>query len=1157
MKSKVTTLFCLFLMAGAIFSQEYIVRKLEEKCAAKDLTFLVTFDTRTVNADFAKGDKYAIGDIKNANLGLRGIVGFDGQQAFQPEAGEYLRYPVEGNADPHKGTIIMWAAGMDYAPMDKATDGKNRGNIALAHLMFDNAGRNVYYQFYMYEDKIYFEWWSSEPPHGFSQLARTTADCKGFRKGKWFQVAATWDDKTVCLYVNGKKISEVAHPQKVEKTYDIKAENNAKSFIGVKSPFWGDEHKWATAVDDFAIYSRPLTALEIENQYIALLKDKSGVEIREYSLELNGVCTGKHDKIERLEVEFDFAALNEKLAEKLKKGELEVKYEVVAPDGKKMNGIWTFKEGGDMCRILDGINQVGEYTVNTSIGESKVSAKTYRPDYSWIGNGFGDDDVVPPMWKDFAVKGRTVTLWNRQYFFGDGPLPEKITCYGNRQLLAKPPKLLIDGKEPKWKKGKVEKKVRYVVFHGTGTIGKAKISYATKVEYDGMIKFDWTIDGSPEISSMNLEWQMAPENHQFLMMPILDETKEQKREFQYPKMGGSAATKMLWFVSEKKGGFAYTMESDANWRYDAAKPVFFADKGTGECRVEMINQKTQMPKGTDYSALFIATPVRPLPKENRLVRLDGGKYGLIGSKKDWQGACQHMPGEEPNFTLVYRNKAEHSISIYGATGSLTSNDPEAAYIRKYVEVPGEYKYIMNKCKPLGNGEYKTTFGTSQPFCESCCIGDYLLYSQHKLYTHPLASKFWQVYYDLAGDGMCGNRLHGCCFEDKFGRTIRKFSVLNSREIMRRTLVYAHQNGKTFMVHAQRDFIPFMHGMIDYWYPGEQHNGLLARNPYGYVDELADDIYRSEFNRNVLGVGVIHLPAILQANRAYSKEPKYTEAMIGMMMVHDVETCNSWISSYALLKCWDILERYGVGKPETECRLYYEQKEILSSDPNVRVTYYKCPDGKYVIILQNKNVRAAKTTIDMSALMKDSFTAYSEYNDKEVQVVDGKFEISVPARRFCIVCFPKVEIYPIKNSCDRLWGTWQSKELHTWFRISKEGVNNTPCLEMKTDDKPNGCFTSTFPIKPGRTYTLKVKARHTKLNEKFSLALQATKDKKLNGADLVKREYPSTLDWSELTLKFTPSKGKWKEANGFMLTMAGTGANASIFFDDFSIEESQE
>ena len=38
MKSKVTTLFCLFLMAGAIFSQEYIVRKLEEKCQGLDIS---------------------------------------------------------------------------------------------------------------------------------------------------------------------------------------------------------------------------------------------------------------------------------------------------------------------------------------------------------------------------------------------------------------------------------------------------------------------------------------------------------------------------------------------------------------------------------------------------------------------------------------------------------------------------------------------------------------------------------------------------------------------------------------------------------------------------------------------------------------------------------------------------------------------------------------------------------------------------------------------------------------------------------------------------------------------------------------------------------------------------------------------------------------
>ncbi|MBQ6473901.1 MAG: LamG domain-containing protein [Victivallales bacterium] len=1144
-----------FGLALGGLAQEYVKRTVEEKCQAKDLTFLVTFDNRTVNADFAKGDKFAIGDIRNANLGLRGIVGFDGQQAFQPETGEMLRFPVEGNIDPHKGTVIFWVAGMDYAPKDELTDGKVRGNISFAHLVFDNGGRQVYYQFYSFKREVFFEWWSSEEPHGWGTYGRTTAACRGIRKGQWFQLAATWDDSVLCLYLNGKKCAEQALPGKVVKTADIRAENNDKSFIGVKSPFWGDKHEWATAIDDFAVYSRPLSALEIQNQYNALLKDKTGAEVKEYSIVLNGVDTGHGDKIDRLEVEFDFAALNAEAAKQLKEGKLEVAYELIAPNGEKRQGKWTFQENGPMTRMLSGVTQVGDYTVNTAIGKNKVSASIYRPDYSWIGNGYGDEDEVPPMWRDFSVKGRTVTLWNRVYRFGEGPLPVEVTCYGSHRLLAQPPRLLIDGQEPKWRAGETEQKVRLVVFRGTGSLGKAKIAYTTTVEYDGMIKFDWTIDGEPDISSMNLEWQVAPENHQFLMTPTLNEGADPAQAFPYPKTSGSGAAKMLWFVSEGKGGFAYTMVNDANWRYAAEKPVLFADKKSGECRVELINQRTSMPQGADYCALFIATPVRPLPAENRMLRLDGGGYRLIGSKNGFKGVCQHLP-LDPDFSEMFRNYPENRISIYGAIGSLTTNDPEAAYLHKYVEMPGAYKYVMNFMKPLGNGEYETIPGTSQPFCTSCCVGDYLLYCQHHLYQHPLADRVWQVYYDLAGDGLCGNRLHGCEFEDKFGRTVRTFDVLSKRDVIRRTLVYAHKHGKTLMVHAQRDFVPFQHGMIDYWYPGEQHNGLLARNPYGYVDELSDNLYRSEFNRDVLGVGVIHLPALLQANSAYSKHPEYTEAMLGMMMVHDVETCRDWCSSAPMLKCWDILSRYGVGSPDTQCHLYYVQKAVTSANPEVRVTYYQCPQGRYVLVLQNKDVRPAKTTIDLSQIQKGPFTALDEYRGQEIPVQDGKFGITVPARQFRLVCFPAVPRYPIRDDCERLWDAWQKKR-NTWFRLSAEGVGGSRCLEMKTDDQPSGCFTRNFYIHPGRTYTLRVKARHTRENEKFSLALQGRIGAGLAGTDYISRKYPSTLDWSDLELVFkVPVTGKWGQCDGFMLTMGGTGANSSIFFDDFSIEEKE-
>ena len=115
MSKKFIFLLLLVSICPVFGQSKYIRRTLEEKKSDKDLSLLVTFDNKGVNADFAKGDRYAT-TMKDTGLLLRGLIGFDGTTAFKAEPGEKLRFNVEKNANPHSGTIIFWCAGLDYAP---------------------------------------------------------------------------------------------------------------------------------------------------------------------------------------------------------------------------------------------------------------------------------------------------------------------------------------------------------------------------------------------------------------------------------------------------------------------------------------------------------------------------------------------------------------------------------------------------------------------------------------------------------------------------------------------------------------------------------------------------------------------------------------------------------------------------------------------------------------------------------------------------------------------------------------------------------------------------------------------------------------------------------------------------------------------------------
>ncbi len=1148
----------------AVMQAKYISRKFEEKQSDKNLSFLVTFDKKGVNADFGKGLTESI-TMKNTGLLLRGLIGFDKNSAFKPEPGEKLRFNVEKNIDPHNGTMIFWCAGLDYAPTDKMTDGKKRGNIALAHIFFKDGQKYLEYRLYEYADMIYFDAWNSFQPNN---CGRTYASRKGIKKGQWHQIACTWKDRRIAVYLNGKLIKESSLPAAFERVSDVRAVNNAESFIGIKSPFYEDDHKWGVGIDDFAVYDRALTPLEIKNQYLNLLKDKGGEKVVAYSINIHGVNTSRNDKLDRIEAEIDFASLTPAQQKMLDAGKLCMFYELKKPDNSVQKGSFTFKESGS--RIIGGVDKKGKYVLKTWLDKNTEVVKDFvKPDLSWVGNGYGDEDEVPALWKDFGMeeKGffskifnpseKTVRLWNRTYKFGNGPLPIEITAFG-KPVLDKLPEILIDGKKPDWKSSDVKVEKRWITFYGKGKLGKAAIKYSTRVEYDGMILVDWTVSGEPTVSNMKIEWKMAPENHQFLMTPLVNENKESK--LAYPALSSGKSVPMLWFVSEKKAGFAFTAVNDANWVFNKGENVLFADKSTGDVRIEMITKKVKLPADTPYRVIFITTPTRPLPVEQRVLKFGDSRGGTKfltngGGNGGFAGIFHHAPHE---YDFEYRHKGTrpHSASVYGGI-ALTAIEPEAVYFRKYWEIPGAYSYNMPYEKPVGKGKYVKTYNPSISTCTSLIVNDFFLNSQHKLYNHKYGDRIWQVYYDLCGNKLCTNRLHGCRYTDKFGREVDSYEVLTERDLIRRTVAYAHKHGKTVMLHGQRHFYPMIQGLADYWFPGEQYSVMLRINPFGYANEATDAIFRAEYNKHVLGIGVIHLPAYGQAKAEYLRDPKYTESMMMMLQSHDIATAQYYANGSVIQDVWDILDKYNVQSSETVCRLYHEQKEILSSDPDVRVTYYKMPGDKYVIFLANKTAKDVKTVIDLTAVCSRSFKAVEEYKGKDVMVKDGKFEITVPAMNFRIVCFPPQSFYPKSDPMKVIWRCWKDKKHNVEFEhVAKGGINNSEALKMTTGKVGGGCWMNYYRITPGKTYTLSVMAKKSVKAGVISLGIQARKGNRILGAPVKNVSVKADGKWQKLKLEFTvPTKGKWGQSNNIFVTLgAGNTANCTTLFDDFRIEE---
>ena len=1054
----------LILLAGiADLSADFREIPKEQKIGHPDLSFAVTFDTFTTRADLAKGNGESL-TMANESFLLRGAVGFDGKQAYQPKPGENLTYTAVKNADWKQGTMTLWIQAQDYAP-GMAT---KRGNVAYAQLRFTQGTRSVQYLLYEYGGVLYWDWFSSEPPHRFSDVGRVQISLAKIKKGEWFQVAVTWDE-SLAVYLNGELRGKVKLPAKRSKSLDLKPD--AKSFIGIRNLFYNDDHtRNNTLVDDCLIYSRVLSPLEIGNQFSAVCKNRNEKAVRCFDITLNGVDRGHGRDSDQLEVEFDFIALPPDAAKLYKQGKFALDWKLYRENKMLQSGKWQFR-AGESVKYLSGLNQPGKYTLETFAGKIREKAEIVRPDLGFIGNKCGDDDSVPEIWRDFKSDGRTVTLWNRKYVFGAGPLPRQIFIAG-KPLFAKPPQLRINGTPVTgWKAGKTVRKKSKVAFSGSTAIPGGSIRYVSTVEFDGMIKFDWVISGKPQIRSMELTWQQNPGFHDYLMRPQV--WKNGKGDFLFDNDMDNSL-KQLWMVSEK-GGFAFATVNDANWVYDPKKPVYHVDLNTGSASVKLITREVTLPDEVPYCAVFTATPTRPLPEPFRAVRHNDSTWnGFMMTQfggKAFTGVSTYRPNWR--FGQNFRLTRPNSQGIYGMADAMGAEAPEAVYFRKYWEIPGAAGYTFTFQRYSRDGKVKAEKVHTLSACNAGSLNDFYSANIAALLAHPKAGIVAAIYFDLCGNHRCSNPLHGCGFKDKFGREIKTYVLLHKRELLKRTVRQAHAAGKQVWCHAQRDFTPMLNGLADFVFPGEQFEAIFARTLYPFTDEIPELILQSEFNRNIIGTGVICWSTVTSQQRVslpVEQKKRATEAAETMLMLYDIDMNSCFAYNPVMASIWNIQRRYGIEKHGTAFHRFDRQKEITSSDPRVRISYYTTLGNHTLVMVCNSDPMRTETTLDLGRFGRGIKTVREEYAYQDYPVEDGKVKLKVPGRGF--------RILGIDPPPSRPWKLDYYAKIYTAGKESKseyafDSKSGTHTIRRK-DSRPF-TLTAFIPVRPGCRYTLELES----------------------------------------------------------------------------------
>ena len=986
------------LLAAEAEPPLYKVRPFEEKISGDGLSLAVTFDKFHTNADFAKGNPNS--SLSKLPLGLRNHVGIDGKNAFAPEADEQLNFLADGNCDIARGTAVIWVR-CDYPP------NSNNGNIGIMKACWNmNTSRDekTTLGVYIFKGKLHAFWMSDIPPKTFGEAITTKqgVSLEKIRQGEWFQVAVSWDETRLALYMNGE-LKETASMRAKFRKVAATGYDPDTSMIGFKTSIWGDKNKVRTVIDDIRVYNRVLSNMEIRSGYLALCVNPNRMGS---PVEIN--LSGVEKEPTTMEAEIEFCPLPALADKKASVG-------LTGPDGFSVSR--QIPASGKSVLHFKSVTRPGEYHLKVTSGEGKkqVSAekKIKVPDLSFINFCGGDDGTVPAPFKPVKVDPvrKTVSVWNKILRFENSPYPVSILCSGKEMFAAKPELKIPDG-EILWNSASLESwKEGGARLTGSGKLPSGeKITFETIIEFDGLFRTEITFCSRPVLAGLSLNWRVAPDFCEFLQIPGLQ--KSGKLAVPWPI--SSAQPFLIWLASEQ-GGLSWMPHHDFNWVRKEKDIVFEADRTTGNCRVTLISSKVKVPSDEFKlnTGWFLATPTHPLTEPQRGLRMGGhpekGGFDLTMCNIALYGGFRMHPDFEKLFPIAPGISAERSRKLrrfhsvyYGMTSPWGGDFYR--YFKKYISEPSGFTYTSNHLRDPRNDKLILN-AKDHPMApcrmDSQLYHNYVMWHLDKLLRHPLADRIAQIYNDLCSVYICGSELD--FLKDDFGREIRPLNIAGCRRFLIRELRLCHRAGLPLMLHAQRKFIPAMHSLADYWLPGEQYEPAIRRtqNIFFYSDVMDDTELRCEANSRLLGVNVV----FLAEGMSYTgkKDMKaYLDSFFSVFLPYDIEyRGNVWnwrrIFRDVHEKVWSIYEHAGVFGKGVKAYRFFDPMPITVSNHDIRLAFYEMPGGNRLLIMANKTKNPVTGIVDLSKTKSGNFTLPELYANEKIEVKSGKFKITVPPR----------------------------------------------------------------------------------------------------------------------------------------------------------------
>jgi len=385
-----------------------------------------------------------------------------------------------------------------------------------------------------------------------------------------------------------------------------------------------------------------------------------------------------------------------------------VRANLLGPDGKKLAsrllrrtlGTTRFAHDFDIAELAPG-----DYSVEVvAVGrkghllkrEIAVFTKPEPPD--WLGSREGVTDEVLPPWTPVEVDGSTVKVWGREYGFDTMPFPKEVQAAGE-SILAGPItlKLTADGTEYTWASEQqattMETAPNEALLVSSATAGKVRCSGEIAVEYDGMVRCDFTISakGVKSIEDMTLVVPIK-EQHAKYLYHFPGRWRSAYNAGALPEDGFTSAFRPFIWLGDEDRGLAWFSESDRNFFVDDADKVveIKRERGVATLRVHMIQGQYKPGKPLDYTFGFQATPVKPLDPDVWDYRIcHQGGYGI--EDQPWFSPATITYPAEGNVNLEQGTFEAWIRPVFDPQPDIAADDPGRGVLNRNlfsVDFPG-------------------------------------------------------------------------------------------------------------------------------------------------------------------------------------------------------------------------------------------------------------------------------------------------------------------------------------------------------------------------------------------------------------------------------------------------------------------------------------